>query len=270
MAASLNEYQENCFLKNHHIWNIEEEKCIPLHCNKYACPLHGWKRKYKLAKGITKFLQNFKRIRLWTLTISSKDINDQTLHYHTLSLAFRYFTTFVRRHKALSETEKSFQYIKVVDLHKNGFIHYHAFFDRFISIYKLIPLWQKAVNLAYKKLRPESMRTDLKILIGCSIHAKSLFSAQKAANYIAKYVVKAAQKNHCRLNYYSKSTKISLFEKREKNGNWLHTYPGRQIDYYFRSETPLLVPKIDIVTYKNLEFFPINDEIDKFFKSRYG
>lgn len=245
------EYLDNCYLKGHQIWNLEEEKCINLHCGRYACRLHGWKKKLKLQKGLKKFLSNFKQIRFWTFTASSKYYDNIGDHAKMMSKAWRYFTTFVRRHKSLTESEQDFQYVKVVDLHISGYIHYHAFFDRFISVYKLRDLWNQALILAsgYEDMRG-------------TVWAKTLLDNAKAANYITKYVVKAAQNLRVRINYYSKSSRVSLFEKFESKGRWIHTHAKYTIFDYFNSYRALLVNKIAIVTDKipqivQISLFPI-------------
>jgi hypothetical protein len=151
----------------------------------------------------------------------------------------------MRRHKKLTETEKEFNYVKVVDLHKSGFVHFHGFFDRFISIYKVWSLWNLAIRKASKN-----------VFLRGSAHAARLYTGKQAARYVSKYVVKASKQLEFRLNYYSKSNKISLFPKKPSSGEWLHYYPNFNWDHFFREVSPLLVPKKPIVTTKS-EIFQI-------------
>lgn len=231
------EYQQNCFLKGHMLLNLDMEKYVHIHCLKYSCPLHGWKRKLKLEKGIEKYLSKFTHIRFWTFTLTSKGFETFSDHYRVLSLAFRYFTTYMRRHKSLTESEQDFQYVKVVDLHKSGFIHYHAFFDRYISVYKVRELWTQALQKAGKD---NALRG--------SAWSNRLLNPKLASKYVSKYVVQAAGLVSFRLNYYSKSSRVSLFEKFKTFGKWIHFHPKKTLDMWLNNESPLLVPKIVIVT----------------------
>jgi hypothetical protein len=237
-CASLDQYHKGCYLQGHYLYNSSDQRIMPLHCNRYSCSLHGWKKKARLQKAIEIELRKFKNIRFWTFTLSSASFDSPEEHYRVLAKAWRKFLTECRRNSILTNFEQKFQYVKVIDSHKSGFLHFHGFFDRYISIYKIYAIWTAAVHWASKSTA-----------VGSSCWVKSLGSAKIASNYVAKYVTKSAAEILFRLNYYSKSQHIVLFPKMNSNQNWLHATDFFHLAFLVESSSPLLVPPVQIVTH---------------------
>lgn len=237
VCATLDEYQKGCYLQGHYLYHSGNQRIVPLHCNRYSCSLHGWKKKARLQKAIETELKTYKMIRFWTFTLSSASFNNPETHYHVLALAWRKFITEVRRNNVFTKHEKQFQYLKVVDPHKNGYLHFHAVFDRFIHQAKILAFWRAAIVWASK---------NAEVSGGC--YVKMIPNAKIASRYIAKYVTKAASDILFRLNYYSKSRDIILFPKYKKDQNWHHATDYYHLSFLVETSTPLLVPPVRIVT----------------------
>lgn len=208
MSAKSSEYQNGCYLANCRMYNVDDGRRLFPHCRKYSCPLHGWKRAKDLEKAVKAYLDNFQIIRFWTFTLSSKNIPDIETHYRILSKAWRYFVTYLRRDKHLTDSEKNVQYIKVSEPHKSGYLHFHGFFDRYLQQQKIFVLWNTAIRTASND---DSLRG------GCYVVGR--VSSNKAAKYVTKYVVKSAKYMSFRLHYYSRSSRVKLFPDKIKSGN---------------------------------------------------
>lgn len=246
---------------------------IYCHCLRYACDKHGWKKVKKLERAIREYIKKWEMIRFWTFTISSRNFTSPQEHYKTLALAWRYFSTYLRRDPNYTIEEQKLQYIKVCEPHKSGYFHFHAFFDRYVPIHKIWTTWQRAIRAA-------SGQDDLQGYVW----AVGKIGVAKAAGYVVKYVVKSAKALYFRLNYYSKSSKVKLFPEKHRNPNIIFLPPNAMLCDYLDCINPLLVHTIPIVTdnsppiapyqprrYKEDKpkhqiesFFPYNDEVDNY------
>lgn len=219
MAAKSSEYLEGCYLHNCRMYNVENGHRIFPHCKKYSCPLHGWKKAKDLRKYLTEYLENFESIRFWTFTLSSKSFKSPEDHYRVLSSAWRYFVTYLRRDKHLTVPEQKVQYVKVCDIHKSGYFHFHGFFDRFIHVSKIYVLWNSAIRAA----------SGSDEMAGYC-YVKHKLNAKKAASYVTKYVVKSSKFFSFRLRYYSKSGKVKLFPMKTSSGKYAFFRPDKNAD----------------------------------------
>lgn len=208
MSAKSSEYQNGCYLSKCRMYDVIDGRRLFPHCNRYSCPLHGWKRAKDLREAVQSYLDKFQIIRFWSFTLSSKNFKDIETHYRILSKAWRYFVTYIRRDRNITDVEKNLQYIKVVEPHKSGFFHLHAFFDRYVQQQKIYVLWNTAIRTA---------SGDDKLRGGCYVVGR--VSSTKAANYVTKYVMKSAKMMTFRLHYYSRSSKVKLFPEKIKNPN---------------------------------------------------
>lgn len=64
--------------------------------------------------------------------------------------AWRIFTKELRRNKALTEKQRNVQYVKVVELHKSGYVHFHALFTQYAPIAIISAIWDNACKQVLK------------------------------------------------------------------------------------------------------------------------
>lgn len=219
----------NCPKNRFVLYHPDKEKVLFPGCKSYACPEDGWKRQKELRDGLETWLANFRYIRFWSFTISSKDYDNPAIHYRVLSQAWRYFVTYLRRSKIFTPEEQTVQYIKIYEQHKSGFLHIHAFFDLFIDVQKVFVLWNTAIRAASNNPHLRGY---------CFVKGKSNIKA--AARYVVKYVTKLAKFKQFYLRIWSKSGKTAIFKKFPKEKGWLFMLREQYQDEFIYSSIPLL------------------------------
>jgi hypothetical protein len=162
-----------------------------------------------LYAALFKYFKQYKILRLWTFTVSSRIGSTEEERFKLLSVAFSLFIKEIRRSPLFSERQRQLAYVKCIDINQNGHLHFHALFTEFIGIKDAIPIWQHICK------RLSGVEGHI-----CSIHAKGLISTKNATRYICKYVLKAAQEIILKCRRYTKSGKMALFDKRAPNGAW--------------------------------------------------
>lgn len=139
---------------------------------------------------------------MWTFTYRHSIFKNQKECYENTSKIWRYFITFLRRSKELSKVQRKSIYIKVLELHKTGYIHYHVLFASYLPVHIVRATWQRAINIVMKK---SGWNGNVNI-------SKKPISRASAGKYIAKYVTKASQDLTVNLRLWSKSEKVKIFE----------------------------------------------------------
>lgn len=195
-------------------YNPDTAQILKMKCKTYSCPFCGGKKAKSLEIGITKWIEKWELRRLWTFTYRTTMFQDYTdiecIKFS--SQIWHYFITYVRRHPALNKTLRNFQYIRVLEFTKKGFPHYHCFFDRYLPIQIMHSCWCSAINTVMKTSGTMG-NVDI---------AKHCHDAVKAAAYVVKYVLKSVDEfpSNRGFRLYTKSSRVSLFEKFAKNGKW--------------------------------------------------
>jgi hypothetical protein len=117
-------------------------------CNTYSCEYCGYRKARKLQNALREYLKKFKFIRMWTFTFTDKIVQELTTEekFKFASKAWQNFLIFARRHPKLSKYDRKFQYVKVVELQKNGTPHYHCIFDRYIPRTLLNEIWEQVLH----------------------------------------------------------------------------------------------------------------------------
>jgi hypothetical protein len=111
-------------------------------------------------------------------------------------------------------------YIKVVEEHSNGYIHYHVACNTFFPYENANYIWNDIVEKV----------TGIQGKNG-NIHIKAIPNPQKIASYITKYIVKMSLKLAIKLRRYSKSNGIKLFPVKISNPNWIYAiFKGQTIE----------------------------------------
>lgn len=200
----------DCYMKKILLYNRITHKYFKPHCKTYTCPEHGWKKKRDLEKGIAKWLESFKTIRLITFTVRFEKGADLDLHNYKVQKAWHRFITELRRNSIFSRKEKDTQYVKVYEYHKSGALHIHALFSNYIHWTKLQAIWQSALEVHFEGAHK----------LG-NVNAKGGKSPKSGAKYLAKYVVKMANTRKSRIRSWSKSGRVAIFEKKDKQEGWM-------------------------------------------------
>lgn len=188
-------------------------------CKAYSCPVCGNYKKYQLEKAINDYVKSWDAVRMWTFTFSSHIFDGLNLEERIkkASTIWKTFRDLLARDIYASHFVKKFQYIKIMELQKNGSPHYHALLDRFVYHATMQRIWQKAISYHTKhKGSPGGVEVEGNI------------SKRIAGKYITKYITKQLTdiKENILFRRWSKSGKGSMFAKKEVSGEWgfIHLY----------------------------------------------
>lgn len=203
-----------------YLCNIEEGKYIHLPCNLYSCPVCGRKKIQKLYKALVTYFGQWKYTRLWTFTLSSKMGTDIQSHYKLLAETWRRFTTEIRRNKCFTKSQNGVQYVKFIEAHKSGFIHFHVLVSAYLPWKNIQALWERCAR--------DTCKVDGHI---ASANVRGVLSARPAAKYVTKYVTKAVFEIEIRIRRYTKSGRVSLFKKHQSGGGWFIYISHEDISY---------------------------------------
>lgn len=197
------------------LFNETTKKIIPLKCKAYACPHCGPIKTIKFRVALEKYLKTFDFIRMFTFTQHTPDELDPKHQHANISKVWHEFMKNVRRDKSLSKKQRDFQYVKVTEFTERNFVHYHVVISVYMPILKLRYHWNNAL---YKIFGSTGGRGGINI--------KTMSNAKNCAQYITKYVSKMLQQDFGKLRRWSKSNKISIFEKFTPNDKWYFFYSG--------------------------------------------
>ena len=201
-----------CEKKSVYLQNMKTLEKVYVRCNTYACPDCGPVKAWRLKKALQKFLSQWKHIRFWTFTLQHSEELSIGEHWKLLSECWRRFTTYIRRCRYLKESYRKFQYVKVFEAHKDGYLHIHAFISEYMPYSVVQPIWESICQRVLGR----------KTHCGQAFVKGLVFSSQ-AARYVSKYVLKLAQELSSSIRRYSKSSKIALFDKKgNKSGDWVY------------------------------------------------
>lgn len=196
--------------------NTETGLQIPVPCNSYSCPFCGKIKARRLYNALFTYFKQFKIIRFWTFTISSDIGLDKKQHYKLFGEIWRRFINEIRRNVLFSKKQQNFQYVRVAEPHKSGYIHFHAIFTEYFPRDILQKLWD---NLC-KRLSGREKHTGTCIV-------KGIISTKNACRYISKYVLKSASILFKHQKKWTKSNKTGIFPKKVKQGEWIVIKFGR-------------------------------------------
>jgi hypothetical protein len=206
--------------RNSFLINTETVKAVPAHCKAYHCKECGPIKASSLRKALTNYLSTWKTITFWTITIKQDVSLDLEKHHKALRECWRRFLIYVRRDLSLSPKCRKMLFIKVVEEHTNGYIHYHLACNTFFPYENANYIWNNIVEKV----------TGIKGKNG-NIHIKAIPNPKKIASYITKYIVKMSLKLAIKLRRYSKSNGIKLFPVKTNSPNWIFAvFKGQTIE----------------------------------------
>ena len=207
-------------LANKAIINISSGELKEISCNSWLCPECSKRKRAILYKGIKEYFCNSRYVRLWTFTASSANISIID-HTELMRKAFHVFLKYIRRHKSLSEVTKKFLYVRVVEFHKSGYIHFHLLIDKFLPQNIVAECWQRALLVA----RPAYTEG-----VNGFVFVRAQMSAKIAAGYVVKYVMKSVADGVRTIARWTKAKGTPIFARFKSNSTWLvlnYTSTGR-------------------------------------------
>lgn len=183
-------------------FDYTNKKIIKAGCKAYICPICGPRKIARFRTALQKYLNTFQFIRLFTFTQHTPDELDPNYQNLNLSKVWEIFIKELRRDKELNPKQRNVQYVRVVEFTERGYLHYHVCFDAFLPILKIRQIWNNALATIFKSYGSRG-----------GINIKTIANSKHVANYLCKYMVKSAEKEFGKIRRWSKSNKITLFEK---------------------------------------------------------
>lgn len=183
-------------------FDYTNKKIIKASCKAYICPVCGPRKIARFRTALQKYLNTFKFIRLFTFTQHTPDELNPEFQNKNLARAWEIFIKELRRSKKLTKSQRRTQYVRVVEFTERGYLHYHVCFDAFLPILTIRAIWNDALATVFKTYGSRG-----------GINIKTIANSKHVANYLTKYMVKSAMKEFGNIRRWSKSNKISIFEK---------------------------------------------------------
>lgn len=184
-------------------------KIIKASCKAYICDICGPRKVAKFRTALTKYLNSFEFIRLFTFTQHTPDNLGTEKQNDLFSKAWALFVKEVRRDKSLSKKQRKFQYVRVVEFTNRGYLHAHVCINTFLPILKIRNHWNTALYSVFGEIGGRG-----------GINIKTISNQKHVANYLTKYLAKSAKHVFGNVRRWSKSNNISIFEKFESTGKW--------------------------------------------------
>lgn len=147
-------------------------KIIPARCKSYSCPVCGMHKVHELLKRLKSV--NFKGYRFFTLTLKNKySVEDTEKNFLRMSECFNKLNKRLRK----DERFKDLEYFRIMEVGKNGMVHMHGIWNKYIPIKELSAMWLKITGDSYRAI-PERIK-----------------SKGDAIRYLYKYLTKNARFN---------------------------------------------------------------------------
>jgi hypothetical protein len=197
-------------VKHLNFYNKKTHKFVPVPCGRYACPVCGQFKIRKLYSAMLKYFQNFKMLRMFTFTFTTSGGHSIEDHYIIMQKAWRILWKEIRRSSILSSKQNKAQFVRCLDLHKSGYIHFHVLVTEYLPVKDIAHIWNRSLQKVSGMLGH----------IG-SVHARGIANSKMATRYVCKYVQKAAENLRSRAHRYSRSGKVRLFDIRVSTGEWI-------------------------------------------------
>lgn len=236
MEHNLN-YCPNCH--GYYLINELTGEIARLGCNRYDCSHCGRIKTFKFKKALQKYLSSFNKLTLWTFSVRTTTFHNQKHWNRMASEAWRRFTIEIRRDKSLTEYQRNFQYIKVCEFTKRGYIHWHCFFNCYFD---MLYLWKK-FNIIISRMLGITLRFDENGRLGeqsiMSVNYQQIPNAKRASSYVAKYLIKSCQDLTQRMpqliggsrksvKLWTKSGRIAFFPKKQTVHAWIFLRAGAE------------------------------------------
>ena len=208
-------------------------KITPAMCKSYSCPICGRKKVYDLINRLKRV--NLKGYRFFTLTLKNEFSKENTeKNLLRISECFNKLNKQLRKDAQF----KDLQYFRVLEVGKDGMVHIHGIWNKYIETKKLGMMWYKITGDSFK-VKPERIK-----------------SRSDAIRYLFKYLTKNIARdderhdpslfgldliNTAQLFYENGKRRYcasrGFFPSKEKTDS-------NYLPYYFESEEPACVEKV--------------------------
>lgn len=214
------QYCPNC--ESYILQNVQSGEFIRLGCKRYACEYCGPKKALKLKRALNKYFSKFKFIRLFTYTVRTTAFKDRKHWNFLASEVWRRYINNMRRNPNLTKSQQNFQYVKVTEFTKKGYIHFHVIQTQYIDWKFCYKTWNEAIAVVLGRyLVWDGDKVADGDQLG-AVNIKGIATGKHATNYVVKYLVKSAKdlaRNseeltglaRQRVRLWSKSERISFF-----------------------------------------------------------
>ena len=223
-----------CYCNHLIVYDTKTGSSFTPKCKSYICPEHGAFNRGRLRRALYNHIKRWDHIRLWTFTLSSNSSETPVSHLQDLNQIWRYFTTYLRRFKYLSKSERGLQYIRFAEQHSSGYWHFHCLFDRYIDYHKVRMIWERAVTAVTDSAGDRS-----------GVNVKHMMNAKNAAFYVVKYVSKATGVMYKGSKTWTRSSRFGIFPKRDQSKSYAIYNCLTREWYGLRDPIPLLVLSLE-------------------------
>lgn len=221
-------------------------KIVPARCKSYSCPICGQKKVFDLIdrlKGLR--LSNY---RFFTLTLKNNfTLDDTEKNINRINSCFNDLNKKLRKREGFKDLE----YFKVVEIGKDGMVHIHGIWNKYIPVKKLSQLWTTVTG--------DSYRVDL----------KRIKSSSDAMKYIFKYLTKnvARHNQEYQMSFFNTEVGNSaamFYENGKRRFSSSRNFFNKAVKptadyvpYYYESENP---ESIEIVIQSLIKQFGLKKE----------
>lgn len=226
--------QHSPFAQRHAIYNESSGTFHNINCKSWSCPECSKIKISFMKKGLATHFADNRGMRMMTVTLASGGYSVLE-HAAILQKSMMYFVKNLRRNKALSELQRTFKYVRVVELHKgehtqghaglnNGYIHYHIIVDRYLPIQVIQPIFEQSVL---------SAGYNTSVIKFCNINIKLIPNVKCAVNYVISYILKATDDFKNLINKWSKSRGTPIYTHSNNKGIYI-VVPMRDAQRFFK------------------------------------
>lgn len=190
--------------------NCKSHEVKKLNCKAYCCDYCGKYKVMKFRKALSNYVKHWDFIRLFTFTQHTPSSLNVEYQQKNISKVWALFVKEIRRCPQLSNRQKSFQYVKIVEFTKRHYVHFHVVIDTFLPILILRRLWNESL---FKVFGVTGGRGGINVTV--SQNHKSCVS------YLTKYLSKMSRETFRNLRRWTKSGKVALFEVYQSPDKWI-------------------------------------------------
>lgn len=199
-------------------------------CKAYGCDYCGPKKAFKFEIALREYFQQYKHIRLFTFTFRTSVLDNTPDPNKASSEIWRRFVVNLRRSSSLSSSQRNVDYVRILELTKRGYPHFHIFMSEYMPIQVISGIFNNAVNQVCGSTGTNSHIEVTYSGTSKTTKNKGNFNAESASRYCAKYVLKSAKEKPENMRLWSKSGNVRLFPEKKFSCGW----------FFLNSRTSLL------------------------------
>lgn len=157
-------------------------KIVPARCKSYSCPVCGKKKVHDLMdkmKGL-----NLSKYRFFTLTLKNNySLADSEKNIQRVNDCFNKLNNALRK----KEKYKGLEYFKVIEIGKDGMVHIHGIWNKYVPVVELSAMWKTVTKDSWV------------------VNVKRIQSKGDAVRYLFKYLTKniARSKQNYSLSFFN-------------------------------------------------------------------